>query len=379
MARDDFIASLQGRFSVRTVRAGTRAEQEQALSTRRGAPAGGIRLDDWREWFPARHPVYAWIIGSLDAFLASASGIPNINEVIFFDMHYELEGGRAVAHPDTGASFGHGVLTVYRRVTELRAGLPIARSEAGANYDTGVGAVYMNGGGGAPLDYPNPETSARRMLAHELGHGVQAPGASTDEDLANLRRFEAHVGWINGRLYDWSAPDMDNRILLGTPPGESFLITEANWNDPRWAEQPMSRYAVTGGPGEDFAETVMAFTQQEALLRARSPRRHAFMRAHLAGPNARLRYIPPGNAALGPNAGRTDRLATAGIATGMYIVVPDPEHDPMSYHRLTGTSESDYFGPRPAGVENAIVEVFHDQLGYYYPYHGRRTYLRERP
>jgi len=61
----------------------------------------------------------------------------------------------------------------------------------------------------------------------------------------------------------------------------------------------------------------------------------------------------------------------SGVALGLYIVVPDPEREPLVYHRLN--QYEPWNGP---GV---IMEVWHDDLGYYYPYHGQKHYLPGRP
>ncbi len=60
-----------------------------------------------------------------------------------------------------------------------------------------------------------------------------------------------------------------------------------------------------------------------------------------------------------------------GVATGINIVVPDPENEPLVYHRLT-----QYEGFRGSGV---IVEVMQDRFGYYYNYRSQKHYLPRRP
>ncbi len=60
-----------------------------------------------------------------------------------------------------------------------------------------------------------------------------------------------------------------------------------------------------------------------------------------------------------------------GINLGIWIVVPDPEHRPLEYHRLTGTENW------PAG--GTIFEVWHDSSGYYYLYNQQKHYLPGRP
>lgn len=60
-----------------------------------------------------------------------------------------------------------------------------------------------------------------------------------------------------------------------------------------------------------------------------------------------------------------------GVATGINIVVPNPENEPLVYHRLT-----QYEGFRGSGV---IVDVMQDRFGYYYNYRSQKHYLPRRP
>jgi len=60
-----------------------------------------------------------------------------------------------------------------------------------------------------------------------------------------------------------------------------------------------------------------------------------------------------------------------GIATGIYIRVPDPVNEPLVYQRLTG-----YEGWASGGV---ILDVMHDSFGYYYVYRGEKHYMPARP
>ncbi len=69
------------------------------------------------------------------------------------------------------------------------------------------------------------------------------------------------------------------------------------------------------------------------------------------------RRVVPGAARGAPRIGR-------GIPTGFYMVVPDIERDPLRYWRLTG------FDPIPRG--SVIVELWHDDFGYYYRHRGQR-------
>lgn len=74
-------------------------------------------------------------------------------------------------------------------------------------------------------------------------------------------------------------------------------------------------------------------------------------------------YLDPA-ARVSPGAARgAPRLAT-GIQTGVYMIVPDIEHEPLRYWRLTGTA------PYPRGA--VTIELWHDSLGYYYLNQGQR-------
>ena len=74
-------------------------------------------------------------------------------------------------------------------------------------------------------------------------------------------------------------------------------------------------------------------------------------------------YLDP-NITIVPGAAHGAPRIRSGIAIGVYMVVPDIEHEPLRYWRLTGTS------PTPQG--STIVELWHDDLGYYYMNHGQR-------
>lgn len=74
-------------------------------------------------------------------------------------------------------------------------------------------------------------------------------------------------------------------------------------------------------------------------------------------------YLDPTNTVLPGAASGAPRLS-GGTQTGVYMVVPDVEHEPLRYWRLTGSS------PTPKG--SVIIELWNDSLGYYYMNHGQR-------
>ena len=74
-------------------------------------------------------------------------------------------------------------------------------------------------------------------------------------------------------------------------------------------------------------------------------------------------YLDP-TIRVAPGALRGARRYSRGIQTGAYFVVPDIEHDPLRYWRLSGTE------PVPRG--SVIVELWHDEFGYYYMHRNQR-------
>jgi hypothetical protein len=103
-------------------------------------------------------------------------------------------------------------------------------------------------------------------------------------DPATFEDFRRTAGWTltePAELYDVQAAGVAAAIAVRTPPPASARIAEANWNSPALHEQPLTHYAVVGGPGEDFAESVMGFVYAPDLLRSRSPARYGFLAARL--------------------------------------------------------------------------------------------------
>ena len=67
----------------------------------------------------------------------------------------------------------------------------------------------------------------------------------------------------------------------------------------------------------------------------------------------------------------TRSLMSRGVNTGIYIAVPDPENDPLTYTRVTG------FETLPR--RGVILDVWNDDFGYFYRYGGAKRYLSGRP
>jgi hypothetical protein len=72
----------------------------------------------------------------------------------------------------------------------------------------------------------------------------------------------------------------------------------------------------------------------------------------------------------GPSEERYTPPQPRAVRTGIYLIVDDPEGNPLEYHRISPTE------PFSRGV---IVDVWRDETGYFYRYEGRRVDLPERP
>jgi hypothetical protein len=300
MTREAFERTMRNRWGVSSIVTGTRERQTTEATPRGGAPPGGIVLPNWQSWDPgAASEVYNQIVDTFDDFAAAIGGVPAVNEIVFYNVHYDVNAaGVATEDPGVGASFGAGHLTLYRAVTTSRKWLPAARSNTAGSYPSvviGVGGVTGQSPG-APIPAPTPEQSVRRMLSHELGHGLAEAAMAQNPD--TFRDFRRAVGWTASEpaeLYDVRAAGVA-AALGSTPPRTppaAARITADNWNSPAHGEQPLTDYAVVGGPSEDFAESVMALVHAPALLQARSPARSRFLTQRLAGWLSRLVQPPP--------------------------------------------------------------------------------------
>jgi uncharacterized protein DUF4157 len=296
MTRAEFEAAVRQRFGVQSVRTGTLVEQEQQ-STRRGAPiAPKIDPTTWRPWDPGGSAeTYGWIVASLESMSANFGGIPQVKEIVFFEVAYEqnTSTGAVEAHPETGASYGAGVMIVYHSGIARPSPFPMGRSSAKPPAKRPVAVVQSPGSSpGADLPLPTQAESAERAVTHELAHGVAeaaltpptSGGSALDDQM--MADYKAAVGWRGSpgseQLFDIGAKAVQSAIAKGTALPGDFEITEAHWNDPKWVEQPMSWYMVHGGPSEDFAEAVSAFLNAPAALRARSPSRYKFLQSRKA-------------------------------------------------------------------------------------------------
>jgi hypothetical protein len=281
MSRVHFDETMRTRFGVTQIMTGTMQEQMSRLTPRSAAPAGGVILPNWQQWDPGSvSEVYSTIIEAFEDFAGSVGGLPDVREIIFFNVAYDVnQTGVAVPRPDIGASFAAGEMMIYRALTTSNKALPIARSNAQGKYPpVGIAVVGQGETPGAPSPLPSREESIKRLVSHELGHGVAEVSLAIDS--TTFDRYQREVGWTPRhpqQLFDVGVPAVATALANGTMPPPAYEITAEKWNSPQWLEQPLSKYMVAGGPGEDFAEAVMTFVHAPNLLLSRSPRRFKFI------------------------------------------------------------------------------------------------------
>lgn len=291
LSRSEFDGLMQQHFGVGRVFNGSRTDQENELRQTPGNSSLAFNPPDWQDWNPGSDStLYAQIANAFRQYAETFGGIPPVQEIGFFNVRYAYDhtSARVVTERNVPAVFGGGTLLIYRYITTSAKALPTGRSTSGK----------------APLPLPLREDTVSRIITHELAHGLVevaltpastggAAGQAPDPQL--LTDYKTAVGWTAGaapRLFDIGAPAVQQAIAAGTVPDSTYEITQANWNEPRWIEQPISSYMTTH-PAEDFPEAVMAYVVQPDLLRTRSPRRFQFIatRANRLGPL--LRQIGP--------------------------------------------------------------------------------------
>jgi len=301
-----FGAYMATEFGVESVRVGTEAEQERHFAR----PDEQPKLPNWRLWEPTGAQLQM-IEDGFDDVERAFGGIPRVREIVFFDKPYTLDEAGAIVEDNAAASFGDGTLTIYRSLVTGVYPLPVARSDPSGRYEEPGRFEERGSVPGAPMNTESQQESAARQIGHELGHAMAemaekprarrsaepamadlaALGAaptmtpaesSSGVDPALMTDFMLAVGWVAGELFDIGVPAVAEAMAAGNPPPAQYRITGADWNHPKWVEQPVSSYAVRGGPDEDFAESYMAYVQQPNVLQARSPRRFAFIRDRAA-------------------------------------------------------------------------------------------------
>ena len=296
MSRTDFEKEMR-KFGVTRIATGTEAEQRSLSTPPGGAPSGGITLPNWQAWDPgSSSPAYRSIVDGFEDFEARVGGYPPVTEILFFKVNYVVN-AVGVGIPDTnaGASFGAGHFTVYEASMTSMRGLPTGPSTAAANYPPVVIGLSAPGEvRGAPVPVPTREQSIRRIVTHELGHGLAEAAMAADPN--TFTRYRSEVGWTAtsaAQLFDIGVGAVQTAIAAGTPPPAQYEITRQNWNSSQWIEQPLTSYMVSGGPGEDFAEAAMAYVKEPNLLAARSPRRFRFLDRNRQSWLPKLLRTPP--------------------------------------------------------------------------------------
>ncbi len=277
ISRQEFDTYVQTNYGVADVHTGTQTEQEQKI-TRHGVPAP--TLPNWQSWDPGTASEdYTSIIDGVEEMINSLGAIPQINTIIFFKVEYEPDQttGIGVPHSTTGASFGAREMVVYEAFngsTRPAAGISSAH--------------------GTPARPRSRSLNISYNIIHELGHGVGGVGINRSPQAFD--EYKAAVGWIGNPavLYDIGQPEVRAAIANSTPLPAQHIITPDRWSDPTVSEQPMSRYAVFGGPDEDFAETIAAYVTNPSALQQRSPWRYNFIHTNMASWIPQMRSMTPG-------------------------------------------------------------------------------------
>jgi hypothetical protein len=247
-SRRAFEQTMRSRFGVARVRAGT--EADQVADMRRFTPTADpspTSISEWTAWDPAAtSDLYADITAGFEATTRALGGIPEVTEIRFLDSDNENVGGTAERRQRHGANYSGGILSIFKRVETAPWALPEGASRPGRP---------------AAVTYGSGSENRRRIIVHELGHGIAerfgTPGRSGAEE-GLFAAFNRAAGWVGGHIEQ-----------------DGTTLTQTNWND-AWPEQPVSRYSLSN-PGEDFAETIMAYVERPEVLRARSPGRFAFV------------------------------------------------------------------------------------------------------
>jgi hypothetical protein len=292
---------LRRRWGVRTVRAGTIAEQAAELvrygTVPRSTPAADVermlRAANWASWAPPPdHGIWDDLSGAFDDVGGVFGGVPKIDRILFFQTAWRLDSA-ATAGPalqpyqEEGAYVSGTTMGVNEHGSKDQLTLPTAATRS----TTGTGGINVG------------LASRLQVMTHELGHGLVQAFLAQDP-VAEARRFEREIGWHqHSELFDVQGPGVRDALRRGDPPAAAQQITGTDWFQPKWKEQPPSRYSVTGGPAEDMAETLMMFVRAKGTLGARSPARLAWandvMAALSSRPQALQAPVPPAAVELG--------------------------------------------------------------------------------
>jgi hypothetical protein len=276
ITRQEFDRYVKTNFGVADVHTGTQQEQEQR-STRLNIPT--VTIPNWQRWDPGTaSDDYTSIINGIENMADALGAIPTISTITFFKVFYNPDAaGTGIPDTSIGATFGAGSLTIFEAFS-------------GSTYP----AIGINTASGAPTAPANRERDIAHTITHELGHGV-AEAAMASQNNQTFVEFRAAVGWIGTPevLYDIGQPTVRAAIANQTQPPSQHRITPARWYDNTVSEQPMSRYAIDGGPSEDFAESIAAYINNPSVLQQRSPARYTFIRNNINTWRTRMRATMP--------------------------------------------------------------------------------------
>jgi hypothetical protein len=292
---------LRRRWGVRTIRAGTIAEQAAELirygTVPRSTPPAEVesmlRAANWASWAPPPdHGIWDDLAQAFDDVGGVFGGVPKIDRILFFQTAWRPDPAATGApalepYQEEGAYVSGTTMGVNEHGTKDQLSLPTATTRSTA----GKGGINVG------------LASRLQVMTHELGHGLVQAFLAQDP-VTEARRFEREIGWHqHSELYDVQGPGVRDALRRGDPPTSAQKITGADWFQPKWKEQPPSRYSVTGGPAEDMAETLMMFVRAKGTLGARSPARLAWatdvMTALSSRPQALQAPAPPAAANLG--------------------------------------------------------------------------------
>jgi hypothetical protein len=257
MTRTAFDKVMTDKYRVKTIRTATFADQQ----------FGDMDVAQWKAWDPGSSSLtYTWIVEAFQSFEAQFGGLPPVTKILFADSTYQTNSsGHVVAEPGVLSSYGLGELNIYKGVATTFPQMQISGA----------------------LKNPTPEESVHRNITHELGHGVaetaldqanQPPGA----DRQLFVEYRKAVGWTPhepDELFDGGRPDVQQAFSNGTPPPSDARITTINWANSTWKERPLTQYMATN-PGDDFAEAIMAYVNDQATLKALAPIRFKFLENH---------------------------------------------------------------------------------------------------
>lgn len=279
MKRADFEKEIKRRFSIGRIFTATCNQHKEFLNYFGEGKKPGDKLD-CSKWSPlspgADSAVYDWILGAFAGFAKGFGGIPSVKEIGFYPKAYEPDSNdNLVEMPKVAAEYGGGRLAIYEaaysRATDFE--VPTGRS---------VDAE-------SKLRDMTKEEGLKHSIYHELGHGLQETALTPREGgkapiPSFMSDYRKAVGWTTGKnpkLYDAGVLKVQEALVGGKTPPAEYRIVKAEWNNPKWVEQPISKY-MTYNPADDFAEAISAYLNLPDILKKRSPNRFAFIENHKA-------------------------------------------------------------------------------------------------